>query len=80
MYIPVHGPHGRLLFKYDPDRQLIDIHVKNTGQVVIDLQRYQAPPPAANEPLVPPLAEPIQPDTQEGSHERSHNGGAIAHA
>ncbi len=66
MYIPVHGPHGRLLFKYDPERQLIDIHVKNSGQVVIDLQRYQAPPPAAKEPLVPTVAAPVQPDTQEG--------------
>lgn len=41
MYTDVRGPDGRLLFKFDPERLLVEIVVKGTVYVV-DLTLYLA--------------------------------------
>lgn len=41
MYTDVRGPDGRLLFKFDPERLLVEIVVKGTTYVV-DLTLYLA--------------------------------------
>ncbi len=41
MYQDVRGPDGRLLFKFDPDRMVVEIVVKSTPYVV-DLTTYMA--------------------------------------
>jgi hypothetical protein len=40
-YIDVRDPTGKLLFKYDAQRGLIEIKARNVGTVVVDLGRYQ---------------------------------------
>lgn len=46
-YLDVRGPDGRLLFKYDPDRLLVEIRVRGVD-LVVDLTQYQptSPTPA----------------------------------
>ncbi len=39
MYQDVRGPDGRLLFRFDPDRMVVEIVVKSTSYVV-DLTVY----------------------------------------
>ena len=41
MYTDVRGPDGRLLFKFDPERLLVEIVVKGTTYIV-DLTLYLA--------------------------------------
>ena len=41
MYKNIHGPDGKLLFKYDPTRNLISIKRDGLGWVLVDLQQYQ---------------------------------------
>lgn len=38
-YVDVRGPDGRLLFKYDPDRMLVEI-VSRGVSYVVDLTQY----------------------------------------
>ncbi len=55
-YVDVTGPQGQTLFKYDAERQLVQIKVKGLGLLTVDLTHYQQPPPAqqdgANEAAV----------------------------
>lgn len=53
MYQDVRGPDGRLLFRFDPERLLIEIAVKGTVYVV-DLTLYMAQVAAVIE--IDPLA------------------------
>ena len=39
----VHDPLGRLLFRYDVQRSLIEIESEGLGWLVIDLERYRQP-------------------------------------
>lgn len=62
MYRDVRGPDGRLLFRFDPDRDLVEI--RDRGQTyVIDLSplRPQSPPAAAAATEAAPSLDTEQP-------------------
>ncbi len=51
MYRDVRDPTGKLLFRYDAERSLVEIKSRGVGTVVIDLLQYeqQQPAPAAEQ-------------------------------
>jgi len=40
-FVPVHDERGKLLFRYDPERDLVEI-VQRGERTLIDLRDYQA--------------------------------------
>ncbi len=46
----VHDPTGTLLFRYDPERSLVEIETAGLGLVLVDLERYQRRQAAPQEP------------------------------
>ena len=54
-YQDVRGPDGRLLFRYDPDRLLIEMRVKGESYIV-DLTQYQPTSPTATVVNFDPLS------------------------
>lgn len=50
MYQDVRGPDGRLLFRFDPDRDLVEI--RDRGQTyVIDLSQHRPQPLDTEQPF-----------------------------
>ena len=43
-FVNVHDPQGRLLFRYDAARNLIEVKSAKLGPVLIDLERYRQAP------------------------------------
>lgn len=61
-YRDVRGPDGRMLFRFDPDRDLIEI--RDRGQMyTIDLSQYR--PQAAVIEIDPPAAQNGRLDTEQ---------------
>ena len=56
-YVQVTTPTGGQLFKYDAERQIIEIKLKGGGTVHVDLTRYQHLPRATWDADPPPTAE-----------------------
>ena len=63
-YVQVPSPTGGQLFKYDAERQIIEIKLKGGGTVHVDLTRYQHPPRATRDAEPPPVAEHQAADNQ----------------
>jgi len=55
MYQDVRGPDGRKLFRFDPERDLVEIRDRGTVYTV-DLSQYRPPPLPAAVIEVDPLA------------------------
>ncbi len=52
MYQDVRGPDGRLLFRFDPERDLVEL-VQRGVAYVVDLARYRPPEEATPETVTP---------------------------
>lgn len=60
MFVDVREPHtNKLLFRYDPDREIIEIQQRNV-KTVVDLTQFKAPESA--EVREPKPIPPITPD------------------
>ena len=56
MYQDVRGPDGRKLFRFDPDRDLVEIRDRGTVYTV-DLSQYRPPVESAAVIEIDPLAD-----------------------